>query len=84
MSKPLAAYFRVSTREQGRSGLGIDAQRAGRRPRATVNAIRMARADTFADTVWPIGRRSSSPISARTWSRSCCTCTPHWPRKSAR
>jgi len=27
MSKPLIAYFRVSTREQGRSGLGIDAQR---------------------------------------------------------
>src|SRR5271165_4327183 len=28
MFKPLIAYYRVSTREQGRSGLGIDAQRA--------------------------------------------------------
>jgi DNA invertase Pin-like site-specific DNA recombinase len=28
MSKPLVAYLRVSTREQGRSGPGIDAQRA--------------------------------------------------------
>ena len=27
MSEPLVAYFRVSAREQGRSGLGIDAQR---------------------------------------------------------
>jgi DNA invertase Pin-like site-specific DNA recombinase len=28
MSKPLVAYYRVSTREQSKSGLGIDAQRA--------------------------------------------------------
>ena len=28
MSKPLVAYYRVSTREQGKSGLGIDAPRA--------------------------------------------------------
>src|ERR1035437_7329069 len=28
MTKPILAYFRVSTREQGRSGLGLEAQRA--------------------------------------------------------
>jgi DNA invertase Pin-like site-specific DNA recombinase len=28
MPKPLVAYLRASTREQGRWGLGIDAQRA--------------------------------------------------------
>ena len=27
MLKPLVAYYRVSTREQGRSGLGVEAQR---------------------------------------------------------
>ena len=28
MPKPIVAYLRVSTREQGRSGLGIEAQRS--------------------------------------------------------
>ena len=31
MSKPLVAYYRVSTREQGRSGLGLDGCVAKRR-----------------------------------------------------
>ncbi len=39
MSKPLVAYYRVSTREQGRSGLGIDAQRAA--------VVRFAEAEGF-------------------------------------
>ena len=37
--KPLVAYYRVSTREQGKSGLGLDAQRAA--------VARFAEADGF-------------------------------------
>ena len=39
MSKPLVAYFRVSTREQGRSGLGIDAQHAAVAPFAAAEGF---------------------------------------------
>ena len=39
MSKPVVAYYRVSTREQGKSGLGIDARRAA--------AARFAEAEGF-------------------------------------
>jgi DNA invertase Pin-like site-specific DNA recombinase len=39
VTKPLVAYFRVSTREQGRSGLGIDAQRSA--------VVRFAEAEGF-------------------------------------
>jgi DNA invertase Pin-like site-specific DNA recombinase len=39
VSKPLVAYFRVSTREQGRSGLGLEAQRAA--------VVRFAEAEGF-------------------------------------
>lgn len=40
MPKPLVAYLRVSTREQGRSGLGLDAQRSA--------VARFAEAEGFA------------------------------------
>src|SRR5208337_3229286 len=39
MSKPLVAYYRVSTREQGRSGLGIDAQHAAVAPFAAAEGF---------------------------------------------
>jgi DNA invertase Pin-like site-specific DNA recombinase len=39
MLKPLIAYYRVSTRDQGRSGLGLDAQR--------VAVLRFAEAEGF-------------------------------------
>ena len=39
MSKPLVAYYRVSTREQGRSGLGLESQRAA--------VLRFAEAEGF-------------------------------------
>jgi DNA invertase Pin-like site-specific DNA recombinase len=39
LTKPLIAYYRVSTREQGRSGLGLDAQRAA--------IVRFAEAEGF-------------------------------------
>jgi hypothetical protein len=60
MSKPLVAYYRVSTREQGRSGLGIDAQRAA--------VTRFAEAEGFEVDVEhgagrqnPLEHRSQSP-----------------------
>ena len=42
MSKPLISYLRVSTREQGRSGLGLDAQRAAVERFAQAEGYRIA------------------------------------------
>jgi DNA invertase Pin-like site-specific DNA recombinase len=42
MPKPLVAYLRVSTREQGRSGLGLDAQRTAVRRFADAEGFQIA------------------------------------------
>src|SRR5580704_14019226 len=48
--KPLVAYYRVSTRGQGRSGLGLDAQRATVRRFAAVEGFEVAAEFTEVET----------------------------------
>ena len=50
MPKPLVAYYRVSTREQGRSGLGLDAQRAAIARFAEVEGFEVAAEFTEVET----------------------------------
>ncbi len=69
MSKPLVAYYRVSTREQGKSGLGIDAQRAAVARFAEAEGFEVAAEFTEVETARAqtpsIAGRSSPPR----WSR---------------
>jgi Resolvase, N terminal domain len=68
MSKPLVAYFRVSTREQGRSGLGIDAQRAAVARFAEAEGFEVVSEFTDVET----GKGADAldrPRSSRPWSR---------------
>ena len=50
MQKPLIAYFRVSTKEQGKSGLGLDAQREAVARFAAAEGFEVAAAFTEIET----------------------------------
>jgi DNA invertase Pin-like site-specific DNA recombinase len=50
MAKPIIAYYRVSTEKQGRSGLGIEAQRKAVEQFATNEAMHIAHAFTEVET----------------------------------
>ena len=50
MSTPIVAYYRVSTQKQGRSGLGLEAQRNAVAAYAAQNALTIAEEFTEVET----------------------------------
>ena len=50
MGKPIVAYYRVSTREQGKSGLGLEAQQAAVERFAQTEGFKIVAAFTEVET----------------------------------
>jgi len=65
MSAPIVAYYRVSTQRQGRSGLGLEAQRAAVAAYAASQGLTVADEFTEVETGKGAGALDRRPVFAK-------------------
>ena len=76
--QPVVAYYRASTERQGRSGLGLDAQRGRCAVFAAQNGMKLVEAYTEVETGKGAGALTVGRNSPRRWPRHSATAARCW------